>query len=606
MKVLFDTIISHNKRGLGDILMTTPTIRALSKKYNCKIDYQADSRAWILLENNPFIGKLSEKFNPQDYDLVFRLDMRLENYSIKRNRQNRIDAIAELCGIQLHDKATEIYYPKKTIPNRIGIAIDSTNHIRSWRYDYLVQLIEKLQMFELYYMGIKPVDLPDYVNNLSGKQTIPELIKTVSSCSFIITTDSFLSHLAGALNIPAVVLYTETPKEWRCQYYKRTVGIQSPVPCSPCWERQRKEYQDAIEKCYQHQTEYVKCIDALTPEIVYNQFMKIVNNNQITIYHGKHFEDNCYCSFCLLKKELLRGLTELGYRVTYKYLDIDWDKYYPSEIHFNCGISYSGKKFGDFFFEGNKMPTGLVDLAMAEFDYILCSSKYIYNAWLNSGISESRLIHNSSWIDPESFDLSCALPVLYPDYFTFLAVGNWQHKEEWQDRKGLRQIIEIFNEVYGNAPDVKLIVKTDKYAPDNLPNSNIVIIRDYLSQQQMSQLYKSCDAYISAHKGEGFGRPVLEALYFGKLVGATGYGGVMDFLNKRNSILFDYELIDNKIYPRDQYKDGSYPQFAEPLKDSISNFLLNARQQNDMEIDIKEFHLPIRVRELMRKIGEAT
>ena len=292
----------------------------------------------------------------------------------------------------------------------------------------------------------------------------------------------------------------------------------------------------------------------------------------------KHYNPECVCSFCLLKSELSKGLRNLGYRPKLKEWSIDWDKWYPVSIHFNMALAYKGKMFGEFFFESNKMPKRIVEFADTYFDYILCSSKFIKEAWLNSGMDGKRLIYNTSWIDPVNPDEGKQMP-RYTGKTQYLMVGNWQHDPTWQDRKGLQQVYDLWKEI--NPTDKVLIIKTDQYAPADLECENVIVIRDKLSKHEMAQLYSQCEYYVSAHKGEGFGRNVLEALYYGCTVGATGYSGVMDFLTSDNATLFNYDMIDHEIYPADFYADGKLSQFAQPKDEDVKNFVIKmARQLN--------------------------
>ncbi|MDA8018747.1 MAG: hypothetical protein MPN21_14995 [Thermoanaerobaculia bacterium] len=57
-----------------------------------------------------------------------------------------------------------------------------------------------------------------------------------------------------------------------------------------------------------------------------------------------------------------------------------------------------------------------------------------------------------------------------------------------------------------------------------------------------SALLASCDVWISLDRGSGFGLRALRAIRLGKPVIATGYGGVMDFLDEDTGYPVDYEL----------------------------------------------------------------
>lgn len=60
----------------------------------------------------------------------------------------------------------------------------------------------------------------------------------------------------------------------------------------------------------------------------------------------------------------------------------------------------------------------------------------------------------------------------------------------------------------------------------------VTLFAEPLSRSGMNALTAGCDAYVSLHRSEGLGLPLIEAMYLGKPVIATGYGGVTDFLDE--------------------------------------------------------------------------
>ncbi len=73
-------------------------------------------------------------------------------------------------------------------------------------------------------------------------------------------------------------------------------------------------------------------------------------------------------------------------------------------------------------------------------------------------------------------------------------------------------------------------------------NSNIVLIDETYSHNQMQQLMTNCNAYISMHCAEGFGLNLAEAMLYKKPTIATAYSGNLDFMNVNNSFLIPYEI----------------------------------------------------------------
>ncbi len=70
----------------------------------------------------------------------------------------------------------------------------------------------------------------------------------------------------------------------------------------------------------------------------------------------------------------------------------------------------------------------------------------------------------------------------------------------------------------------------------------VTILVGTLRREALNGLTAACDAYVSLHRSEGLGLPLIEAMYLGKPVIATGYGGVTDFLDDDTGFVVRHRL----------------------------------------------------------------
>jgi glycosyltransferase involved in cell wall biosynthesis len=89
----------------------------------------------------------------------------------------------------------------------------------------------------------------------------------------------------------------------------------------------------------------------------------------------------------------------------------------------------------------------------------------------------------------------------------------------------------------------------------------ILLMDKVLTDRDTKALVSVCDAFLSLHRSEGFGRGLAEAMYLGKPVIATGYSGNLDFTNHHNACLVDYTLVPVKDQ---EYPFGAGQKWAEP------------------------------------------
>tara|TARA_R110001592_G_scaffold1706_4_gene10170 strand:- start:303 stop:1613 length:1311 start_codon:yes stop_codon:yes gene_type:complete len=147
--------------------------------------------------------------------------------------------------------------------------------------------------------------------------------------------------------------------------------------------------------------------------------------------------------------------------------------------------------------------------------------------------------------------------------FCFLYVGHWLNGKLGHDRKDTGMLIKSFcNAFIDKRKQPALILKTssatfsvlDRTAIlDKIKNitssfghkcPNVYLLHGDLTPQEMNELYNhsKVKAHVSFTKGEGFGRPLLEASVSGKPVIASGWSGQLDFLHPDHSTLLPGEL----------------------------------------------------------------
>lgn len=208
--------------------------------------------------------------------------------------------------------------------------------------------------------------------------------------------------------------------------------------------------------------------------------------------------------------------------------------------------------------------------------------------------------------------------------FCFLFVGHWLKGNVGHDRKDVGMLIKTFLETFKREPNPPaLILKTsgatfsivdredmlkkirnirNSVTPDkSIPN--IYLLHGELSADEMNSLYNhsKVKAHVSFTKGEGFGRPLLEASLSGKPMIASNWSGHTDFLKPEANLLIggtlrnvdksaswdkilieqsqwfyiDYNQAANAIYSVFKDYDGAKAYCSKQSKYSKQNFNLN-------------------------------
>jgi glycosyltransferase involved in cell wall biosynthesis len=204
-------------------------------------------------------------------------------------------------------------------------------------------------------------------------------------------------------------------------------------------------------------------------------------------------------------------------------------------------------------------------------------------------------------LDKVEGEINDVINDLIVEDFNFLYVGHWLQGEIGQDRKDTGMLIKTFLETFKDKKQKPgLILKTssatysvmdreemlDKIrniqesVGDDLPN--VYLLHGELEDEQVNELYNhpKVKALTTFTKGEGYGRPLLEASLAQKPIIASNWSGHLDFLDPEMSILLPGELtnvhasaaVANMITTESKWFTVDYKKAGDILEDVYKNY----------------------------------
>ncbi len=233
---------------------------------------------------------------------------------------------------------------------------------------------------------------------------------------------------------------------------------------------------------------------------------------------------------------------------------------------------------GRTMFETDRLPPGWAD-ACNRMDAVWVPSAFNVTTFVQAGVQADKLRVVPGAIDLAPYDPGCApLRVDGARGFNFLSVFDWTLRKGWD------ALIRAYVEEFGAGEDVALILKTHSslgYTGAQMLNAVAAYITNTLGRDlnripdiilqdanvpdaRMPNLYRAADCYVMPSRGEGWGRPYMEAMAMGLPVIATGWSGQTAFLNAQNSLVLDYTVED---VPGDAWRETPTYQghkWAEP------------------------------------------
>lgn len=143
--------------------------------------------------------------------------------------------------------------------------------------------------------------------------------------------------------------------------------------------------------------------------------------------------------------------------------------------------------------------------------------------------------------------------------FVFVSVFGWSY------RKGYDALLRSYLEEFSGKEDVSLLLVTKFQGTSGRSEFIRDIVNEYIAkyggeypahiarcskaipEDQMPDLYRACDAYVSLSRGEGFNLPCAESSLCGLPVIAINFGGHTMFMKNNNSYLIDIDHLAKVI-----------------------------------------------------------
>lgn len=213
---------------------------------------------------------------------------------------------------------------------------------------------------------------------------------------------------------------------------------------------------------------------------------------------------------------------------------------------------------GRTMFETDRIPEEWVSKCN-EMDEIWVPTDFNIGTFAAAGVHRDKLVKIPGPHDFSGYSLDVPpLPIEGKKGFSFLSTFDWNLRkgwdilikayiEEFKEDEDVTLILKVWSS-YGKSvtqlqQDVEIYIR-EVLATDPLRIPDILFLDLNIPVEEMPCLYKAVDAYVMPTRGEGWGRPYIEAMAMGLPTIGTRWSGNTEFMNDENSFLIDFEMKD--------------------------------------------------------------
>ena len=595
--------------GIGDVLMITPGIRALKKKYpkltiTVAIDRHRtwDDSYYHLLENAPFIDHLIDAryVSRNKYDKVVDISSVCMPYEKKGlPNRSRIDLFARHLGVNylenqlpfLQIKFDEYEWARSIIvKNRESInspiicfAPSSNDEMRSWKKERAREFVKSITKR---YPSILLIafDMHNFLEGMDGflnmsNTTVRQMAALIQQCHTYVGPDSGPMHIAGALGKESVVLFGAIPPAARIGGYSRHLPIVTDeLSCIGCW--------------YGPCPYNIACMDKISASLVVSKTVaKLSPKSKLNI---KYDSDNKYFTDLLSMARASKLLS-----LKDKRSEIILNSLEPGKENLGDASFFDARaKYIYAAYPFTKPPQNWI-ASINTYDKLIVPSKAYVDSFKNAGVVVPIEycpigVDLNEWSHTDRKDNKVTT-------FAMISNGKWFGPNE-----NLEIGLAAFKKAFGDSEDVRLIVMGARGEVPNyvFSSTNISVFhKKHTTLVSIKEVLKNTDYLIHPSKGSSYAQLPMQAMAMGVPVIGCSFGSTRELMSLLCNYPVAYELdSDNK--DGNMYASLDIDSLSYTLKAASSEkHLLKEKRIQAREHVEKHHSLETSVARLLKTIG---
>jgi len=295
-------------------------------------------------------------------------------------------------------------------------------------------------------------------------------------------------------------------------------------------------------------------------------------------------------------------------------------------------------RVGRTMFETDRIPSGW-ELRLNKMDEVWVPSQWAVDTFAAGGVDIAKLVRIPEPVDVNFYNPSKYTPLPLEWYeptpgdqpthknsrrnnrkrasFAFLSIFKWEARKGWDvllkayfdeftasDDVSLHILTHGYHSTKSEAVAVAEFVEAQGYDRSKLPR--IQLISRHIPTSDLPRLYKACDAFVLPSRGEGWGRPHVEAMSMGLPLIATNWSGPTEFMTINNSLPLDIEeelvpLPEDSAFKGHFWAQPSVSHLRKLMRKLVANPQLGAQLGRQARRDMVEHYAPDVIAKLIAK-----
>ncbi len=245
---------------------------------------------------------------------------------------------------------------------------------------------------------------------------------------------------------------------------------------------------------------------------------------------------------------------------------------------------------GRTMFETDRLPVGWAE-ACNRMDAVWVPSEFNRQTFAEAGVKQEKLR-----VVPGAIDLAAYHPAVEKlriagaRGFNFLAVFDWSLRKGWD------VLLQAYVEEFREDEDVALLLQVhsstglsasqiieaagkhiaEKTGIDPAHAPDIVLQEKPVPDAMMPALYRAADCYVLPTRGEGWGRPYMEAMACAVPAIVTNWSGPTAFTTPDTALLLDYDIVPVSKAGAEETPTFAGHCWAEPSVRHLRQLMRNA------------------------------